>query len=105
MIAKESKKSLDFLESLIGKKTTLGDYLLAIRQGEELSQVEFAKLLGISRQNLCDIEHNRRFISPKMAVEFAKKLGYSSRNFVRICLQDLLDRDRIDLFVDVQTAA
>ena len=45
MIAKESKKSLDFLESLIGKKTTLGDYLLAILQGEELSQVEFAKLL------------------------------------------------------------
>lgn len=105
MITKESKKSLDFLETLIGKKTTLGDYVLAIRHGEELSQVEFAKLLEISRQNLCDIEHNRRFISPKMAAEFARKLGYSSRHFVRICLQDLLNRDGIALLVDVQNAA
>jgi hypothetical protein len=30
MITNESKKSLNFLETLIGKKTTLGDYLLAI---------------------------------------------------------------------------
>ena len=73
-----------------------------IKHSEE---VEFAKLLEISRQNLCDIEHNRRFISPKMAAEFARKLGYSSRHFVRICLQDLLNRDGIALLVDVQTAA
>lgn len=105
MITKESKKSLDYLESLIGKKTTLGEYLLAIRQGDEHSQATFSKLLGISRQNLCDIEHNRRFVSPKMAAQFANKLGYSTRHFVRLCLQDLLNRDGLALFVDVQSAA
>jgi len=105
MIINESKESLNYLESLIGKKPTLGDYLLAIRQGDELSQVVFAKQLGISRQNLCDIEHNRRFVSPKMASEFADKLGYSGKQFVRLCLQDLLNRDGIDLSVDVQDAA
>lgn len=105
MITNESKESLDYLESLIGKKPTLGEYLLAIRQGEELSQVTFAKQLGISRQNLCDLEHNRRFISPKMASEFADKLGYSKQQFVRICLQDLLNRDGLALLVDVQSAA
>lgn len=41
------------LEALLEKKPTLGDYLLAIRQGEELTQVEFSKQLGISKQNLC----------------------------------------------------
>ena|SRR3990167_8780137 len=105
MITNGSKAALDYLEGLIGKKPSLGDYLLAIRQGEELSQVHFAKLLGISKQNLCDIEHNRRFISPKMAVEFADKLGYSSKQFVRLCLQDLLNREGLYLSVDIQDAA
>jgi hypothetical protein len=40
-----------------------------------------------------------------MAAEFAKKLGYSSRHFVRICLQDILNREGIALLVDVQNAA
>ncbi len=105
MITNTSKKALDYLETLIGKKPTLGDYLLAIRQGEELSQVAFARQLGISRQNLCDIEHNRRFISPKAAADFAEKLGYSPQQFVRLCLQDLLNRDGLALLVDIQTAA
>lgn len=87
MNTNESKNALNYLESLIGKKPTLGDYLLAIRQGEEMTQVVFAKKLGISRHNLCDIEQNRRFISPKMAACFANNLGYSEKQFVRLCLQ------------------
>lgn len=105
MITNESAGALNYLESLIGHKPTLGDYLLAIRQGEEVSQVNFAKQIGISRQNLCDIEHNRRLISPKMAAEFANKLGYSRKQFIRLCLQDLLNRDGLSLLVDVQDAA
>ncbi|MFW2535190.1 helix-turn-helix transcriptional regulator [Legionella sp. 28fT52] len=105
MITKQSKVSMDFLESLAGQKFTLGSFLLAIRQGEEESQAEFAKTLGISRQNLCDIEHGRRFVSPKMAAEYAEKLGYSKKQFVRLCLQDLLDRDGLSLAVDVENVA
>ena len=105
MITKESKETLNYLESLMGKRPTIGDYLLAIRQGEELSQVEFSKLLGISRQNLCDIEHNRRFISPKLAADFSNKLGYSKKQFIRLCLQDLLNREGFNLLVELQNAA
>lgn len=105
MITNETKNSLDFLESLIGKKPTLGDFILAIRQGEEMTQVDFSKLLGISRHNLCDIEHNRRFISPKMAAQFANKLGYSEKQFVRLCLQDMLNREGLALLVDIENAA
>ncbi len=65
----------------------------------------FAKQLGVSRQNLCDIEHHRRFVSPKMAAEYADKLGYSKNQFVRLCLQDLLDRDQLRMTVDIQEAA
>ena len=105
MITNESKKAFDYLESLIGKKPTFGDNLLAIRQGEEMTQVDFAKQLGVSRHYLCDIEHNRRYVSPKAAAEFAEKLGYSSKQFVRLCLQDMLNRDGLALLVDIQSAA
>ncbi len=102
----KTKKSetAKFLEKLAGG-LTLANLLLAIRQGEEMSQVEFAKLLGVSRQYLCDVERGRRSVSPKAAAGFAKKLGYSPQQFVRLCLQDLVNRDGLKLKIDVQDAA
>ena len=94
-----------FLEDIIGEKLTLGGYILAIRQGEELSQVKFAEMLGMSRQMLCDIEHNRKNISPKKASEYAEILGYSPKQFVRLCLQDMLNREGFKLNVDLVDAA
>ena len=92
MITKNSEESIHYLENMMSEKLTLGSFILAIRQGEELSQVEFAKVLGVSRQILCDIEHGRRIISPKKAAEYAALLGYSKKQFIRLCLQDLLFR-------------
>jgi len=103
-IKSKSNDALKTLEAISGKKLTLGALLSAIRQGEELSQVEFALKLGISKQYLCDVEHGRRFVSPKTAVEYAKKLGYSPHQFVRLCLQDMVRRDGINLTVDVKAA-
>ena len=105
MITNKSKESLNYIRSLTGIKLTLGEMLRSIRQCEEKTQVDFSKKLNISRQNLCDIEHGRRFISPKVAAEYANKLGYSKNQFVRLCLQDLLDRDGINLEVEIKKAA
>lgn len=99
-----SKETIKYLEKLTEKKLSLGNFLLSIRQGEEMTQIEFAKMLGISKQYLCDIEHERRFISPKTAESFAKMLGYSSEQFVRLCLQDMMDRDKLPLIVSVKAA-
>lgn len=98
---KKKSEATKFLEKLAGELTFV-NLLVAIREGEEMSQVEFAKVLGVSRQYLCDIEHGRRFISPKAAASFAKKLGYSQQQFVRLCLQDLVNRDGLKLKIDVQ---
>lgn len=105
MTTKSTQETLTILENIMGEKLTLGSFILAIRQGEELSQVEFAKTLGVSRQVLCDIEHGRRIISPKKAAEFADLLGYSKKQFVRLCLQDMIDRDRLGLIVEIENAA
>ncbi len=104
MPTKNTKQSLAFLEKLSGK-LTLGSLLLAIREGEEMSQIEFAKSLGISKQYLCDLERGRRFASPRAAADYAKKLGYSPRQFVRLCLQDLVNRNGLDLIIGVRDAA
>lgn len=104
MITKKKSDAKKFLEKMVGE-LTLPDLLLSIRQSEEMSQVEFSKLLGVSRQYLCDIEHGRRTISPKTAASFAKKLRYSSQQFVRLCLQDLINREGLKLKIEVHEAA
>jgi transcriptional regulator with XRE-family HTH domain len=106
MTTKKSKtsKTQSLLESISKKSLTLNNLLLAIRQGEEMTQIEFAKLLGVSKQYLCDLEHNRRFASPKAAEEYAKILGYSPQQFVRLCLQDLIAREGMHFLIEVKAA-
>lgn len=92
------------LKNISKKELTLGNLLAAIRSGDEISQSEFALKLGISKQYLCDIERGRRYVSPKAAALYAKLLGYSAQQFVRLCLQDMVNRDGIHLEVDVKAA-
>lgn len=99
-ISKITQHTLSQMEELVGEKLTLGRLLWAIRQSEEMTQVEFANLLDISKQHLCDLEHNRKIVRPKLAANYAEKLGYSSEQFVRLCLQDMLDRDGINLTIN-----
>lgn len=92
------------LENISGERLTLGSLIKSIRLGEEMNQREFAELLDISKQYLCDIEKGRRVISPKLAASYAKKLGYSSKHFIRLCLQDILERDGFHMIVNIQAA-
>lgn len=100
-ISRLTRKSLRNLEKLTGGKLTLGKLLCAIRQADEITQVEFAKKLGMSKQQLCDIEHDRKSISPKLASQYATKLGYSQEQFVRLCLQDIVDREGLEVTIEV----
>lgn len=92
--------SLKEIEKITGK-LTLGKLLCAIRQCEEKSQVEFAKALGMTKQHLCDIEHDRKSVSPKLAAAYANKLGYSREQFIRLSLQGIVDRERLNVMIEV----
>ncbi len=83
----KSKAAMKILDEIIGRPMTLGSLLSAIREGEELSQVEFAKKIGISKSHLCDIEHDRKAIAPKKAKEYADILGYHPFQFVELAFQ------------------
>lgn len=80
-----NKATIQKIESLAKAKLSFRNLLKAIRRGEEMSQVEFANLLGISKQYLCDLEKGRKFVSPKVAAGFALKLHYSDKQFIRLC--------------------
>lgn len=81
------------LERLAGGPLTLGMALAATREGEDLTQAEFARRLGITRSHLCDIEKGRKPVSPARAAAFARILGYSVEQYVRLALQDQLKRE------------
>ena len=78
---------------------SLGEFLRVHRLGEELSQVEFAKHLGISKQRLCDIEHSRFSVSIKLAKEIATTLDLPPEWLVKLALQDQLKKANLSLKV------
>ncbi|MDF1761326.1 MAG: helix-turn-helix transcriptional regulator [Coxiellaceae bacterium] len=103
--SKVTNKTLKQLEKITGETLTLGKLLWSIRMSDELTQVEFAAQLKMSKQQLCDIEHGRKPVSPKLAAAYASKLGYSEQQFVRLALQDILDRAGLNFEVELKKAA
>lgn len=92
------------LESIAGERLTFGSMIKSIRLGEGMIQKDFAQLLGISKQYLCDIEKGKRCVSPKLAAKYAQILGYSKDQFIRLCLQDILERDGFHMKVSIEAA-
>lgn len=81
------------------KALSLGEFLKAHRLGEEMSQVEFAEFLGVSKQRVCDLEHNRGNVSIKFCKELAKKLELPPEWLVKVALEYQLKAEKIDLKV------
>jgi len=104
MSIKKRSDAMKFLEKLSGGPLSFAELIESIRLGEEMSQVEFAKKLGISRSHLCDIEKGRKMVSPTRATRFAKILGYSSKSFIELALQDQIKGTGLQLKVVVKAA-
>lgn len=101
--SKMTEKTLKEMEKATGVKLTLSKLIWAIRKADGVSQVDFAKKLKISKQHLCDIEHDRKYITPKYAAKYAAILGYSKEQFIELALQDLLDREGLHVQVEIIT--
>lgn len=93
----------EYLEKERGR-LTLGRTIRSIRLGEGESQTNFALKLGVSNQYLCDLEHDRKNVSPKKAQHFAVVLGYSQAQFIMLAIQDSLEHDGIHMEVALKAA-
>ena len=83
---------------------TFGKLLNSHRITEEISQTDFAKSLGISRANLCDLEKGRKLPSFARAAKIAKLLKHDPRFFIQIALEDMLRREKLKFKVTVEAA-
>ena len=81
---------------------TLGRFIASWRLSEGLSQKVFAKKIGMSAANLCDIEKGRKGVSIFKATEIAKAIGYSPTVLVQLALQEQVESSGLDYTVEVR---
>lgn len=98
-----TKAYFEKLEKLYGPMT-FGLLLKAWRDGEELSQTAFAKKIGLSVQNLNDLEKGRRIPTPTRAARIAKKLGLPEMGLIQLCLRDSLAKEGFYYEVKLESA-
>jgi len=98
------REASKYLETIMGGPLTLGAALSGLREADERSLAELARVLGVSRSHLCDIEQGRRVVSPERAARFARALDQSEAQFVRLALQDQIRGAGLRLTVEVKAA-
>ena len=83
---------------------TVGRFIKAFRESDEVTQAAYATRLGISKANLCDIEKGRKLVGVERAAKFAKVLGVPTTVLVQLSLQDQLRQAKLKLVVEVHAA-
>jgi putative transcriptional regulator len=96
-----TKYGLKELEKEFGT-LTFGRLLRSHRLGEEMSQVQMAKLLKMSKQSLNDLESGRTLPSIARAAEIAKKIGLMEATLVELAIQDQIHRVKLNLHVTIE---
>jgi transcriptional regulator with XRE-family HTH domain len=101
-----SREANKILDEIIGERFTFGLMIKNIRltEFEEMTQKEFASMLGLSATRLSDIENDRKPISIKKAIELANQLGQSKRFFIATIFQDMLNTNHLNYNVDLEIA-
>lgn len=92
------------LEKKIGP-LTMAKLLRSYRTRMDISQVNFAKKLKISKANLCDIEKGRKLISIERAAKFAKILKDIELLYVQVALDDQLRAACLNYEVQLKKAS
>jgi len=100
----KTSNAMKLLAKLSGGPLTLGRAIESIRKSEELSQLNCAKKLCVSKSHLCDVEKGRKTVSPERAAKWARALGYPESAFVRLAIQAELDAAGLKYKVEIEAA-
>jgi transcriptional regulator with XRE-family HTH domain len=96
--------AIRLLEQIAGGPLSLGKAIESVRKSEDLTQDECARRLGISKSHLCDVEKERKTVSPERAAKWARVLGYPESVFVRLAIQGELDAAGLRYKVEIEAA-
>lgn len=98
-----TKSYFEKLEKQFGP-LTFGGLLKAWRESEELTQTAFAKKIGLSVQNLNDLEKGRRIPTPTRASKIAKKLNLPEMGLIQLAIRDSLIKEGFSYEVKLKSA-
>lgn len=103
----KDNNAIDALEATkdIWNKMTFGRLIRALRTSDEISQIELAKKIGVSKQFLNDVEHNRKDVGIGFAKKTASALGYSIEPFLELLIRQQLKRQRLNYTVEIKKAS
>jgi transcriptional regulator with XRE-family HTH domain len=103
----KTNNTIDALEATknVWKKMTFGGLIRTLRTSDEISQVELAKKLGISKQFLSDVEHNRKDVGISFAKKVSSVLGYSIEPLLELLIKQQLKRQRLNYIVEIKKAS
>lgn len=86
-------------------KITFAELLESIREDLEIeTRVDMAEKLGVTKQYYGDFLSGRSSVSVKKALEWAHRLGYPEKLFIKHALDDLLSRNDIKYSVQIHDA-
>ena len=100
----KSYDSMADLEKEFGPRS-VGRVLRSFREADEISQTDFARKLGISRANLCDIEKGRKQVSVERAARFARILGIPEAVLVLYAFEEQLREAKLKVKLKVNIEA
>ena len=104
MTTKNTLKAKKAIRKITGP-ISFGEMLYSFRFSNDYSQVAMAEILGISKQDLCNIEKGRKSVSVERAKIFAEILGMPSKTFAKYALQDQLNSAGIAGEVEINEVA
>jgi transcriptional regulator with XRE-family HTH domain len=87
-----------------GDSPTFGELIKSLRTCDDISQIDLATRLGISKQHLSAIENGKKAVSPARAVRFAEAMNYPADQFVIAAIEDELRDAGVLLRFDLRKA-
>lgn len=86
-------------------KMTFGGLIRSLRMSDDISQVQLAKKLGVSKQFLSDVERNRKEVGIGFAKKIASTLGYSIEPLLELLIKQQLKRQNLHYIVEIKKAS
>jgi transcriptional regulator with XRE-family HTH domain len=83
---------------------TFGGLIRSLRLSDEITQVELAKKIGVSKQFLSDVEHNRKDVGISFAKKISDALGYSIEPLLELLIRDQLRSQHLNYVVELRKA-
>lgn len=103
----KSNAAVNALEATkdVWDEMTFGGLVHSLRLSDEITQVELAKRMGVSKQFLSDVEHNRKDVGIAFAKKVSEALGYSLEPLIELLIRDQLRRQHLDYIVELKHAS